>query len=150
MVPWNCTVARLFVRERAYTLAPCWSLIREAASIFGVEVLSQQDKMTYKFNAETFREWQQLANTQNLIAREVSKFEGFLLTEATSVEIQKTYVNSYLFSEYLNELEPFLREAEDGHLDLTESEISNIWKCLLALTTSKKELYKSSISLELH
>jgi hypothetical protein len=106
--------------------------------------------MTYKFNAETFREWQQLANTQNLIAREVSKFEGFLLTEATSVEIQKTYVNSYLFSEYLNELEPFLREAEDGHLDLTESEISNIWKCLLALTTSKKELYKSSISLELH
>jgi len=109
--------------------------------------------MTYKFNAESFREWQQLASTHNLISKETCKFDGLhgiLLSEFTLVELQKTYVNSYLFSEYLNELEPFLREAEDGHLDLTESEISNIWKCLLALTTSKKELYKSSISLELH
>lgn len=106
--------------------------------------------MTYKFNSETFREWQQLASTYNLIAKEVSKFEDLSLTELTLVELQKTYVNSYLFSEYLNELEPFLEEGEGGHLDLTESEISNIWKCLLALTTSKKELYKSSISLELH
>tara|TARA_R110001592_G_scaffold21067_7_gene85373 strand:- start:18372 stop:18692 length:321 start_codon:yes stop_codon:yes gene_type:complete len=106
--------------------------------------------MTYKFNAETFREWQHLASTHNLISRETSKFDGLLLSEFTSVELQKTYVNSYLFSEYLNGLEPFLGETEEGHLDLTESEISNIWKCLLALSTSKKELCKSSISLELH
>lgn len=112
--------------------------------------MSQQSKITYKFNLETFREWQKLASTYNLIAKEVSKFKDLSLTELTLVELQKTYVNSYLFSEYLSELEPFLEEGEGGHLDLTEPEISNIWKCLLALTTSKKELYKSSISLEIH
>ena len=150
MVLWNFIVARSYERMTMSTSVRCLSLIREATNTFGVEALSQQDKMTYKFNAETFREWQQLANTYNLVAREVSKFEGLLLAEKTSVEIQKTYVNSHLFSEYLNELEPFLEEGEGGHLDLSEAEISNIWKCLLALTTSKKELYKSSISLELH
>ena len=50
----------------------------------------------------------------------------------------------------MSSLDPFLEEDADGYLDLTEVEVANIWKCLTALSESKKELIKSSISLEVH
>ena len=106
--------------------------------------------MTFKFTVSEFDDWKNIAKTSNIISREVPLIEEVLLSEFTKIELTKLNVNSYLFMDYLNELETFLEEGEDGYLNLTEVEISNIWKCLLAVTTSKKELYKSSISLEIH
>ena len=91
-----------------------------------------------------------MATEHNLISKEVLKFDELNYVNQVEAELNKLNVNSFLFIDYLDQLEPFLEKDENGYLDLTEGEIANIWKCLLALTNSKKELQKSSISLELH
>ena len=91
-----------------------------------------------------------MAEQQSLISGEVMKFDQLQLSEHVQVELGKLNINSYLFKEYMQSLEPFLNEDESGYLDFTDTEIANIWKCLTALSNSKKELLKSSISLELH
>jgi len=124
--------------------------MKETASTFGVRELSQQSEITYKFKSDSLQEWRKMATEHNLISKEVLKFDELNYVDQVEAELNKLSVNSFLFVDYLDQLEPFLEKDENGYLDLTEGEIANIWKCLLALTNSKKELQKSSISLELH
>lgn len=124
--------------------------MKETASTFGVRELSQQSEITYKFKSDSLQEWRKMATEHNLISKEVLKFDELNYVDQVEAELNKLSVNSFLFIDYLDQLEPFLEKDENGYLDLTEGEIANIWKCLLALTNSKKELQKSSISLELH
>lgn len=112
--------------------------------------MSQQNDFKYKFKKKSYEEWKQTASQQSLISTEVAKIEELKLSEHVQIELGKLSINSYLFKEYMDSLEPFLEVDEDGYLDLTETEIANIWKCLTALSASKKELLKSSISLEVH
>ena len=76
--------------------------------------------------------------------------EKINLSESTLIELTKLNVNSFLFKEYMASIDPMLEEDKDGYLDLTDLEVSNIWKCLSSLTESKKVLLKSSISVEVH
>jgi len=124
--------------------------MKETASTSGVKELSQQSEITYKFKSDSLQEWRKMATEHNLISKEVLKFDELNYVNQVEAELNKLNVNSFLFIDYLDQLEPFLEKDENGYLDLTEGEIANIWKCLLALTNSKKELQKSSISLELH
>lgn len=91
-----------------------------------------------------------MASQHSLVSGEVLKLEELKLSEHVQIELSKLNINSYLFKEYMSSLDPFLEEDADGYLDLTEVEVANIWKCLTALSESKKELIKSSISLEVH
>ena len=104
--------------------------------------MSQQNDFKYKFKKKSYEEWKQTASQQSLISTEVAKIEELKLSEHVQIELGKLSINSYLFKEYMDSLEPFLEVGEDGYLDLTEPEIANIWKCLTALSTSKKELLK--------
>lgn len=91
-----------------------------------------------------------MADRFSLISGNFFKDKECTLSEEVRIELAKLNVNSYLFREYMLSLEEFLEEDSEGYLMFTEGEIANIWKCLTALAASKKQLLKSSISLELH
>ena len=91
-----------------------------------------------------------MADRFSLITGDVLKDKECNLSEEVRIELAKLNVNSYLFREYMLSLDEFLQEDSEGYLMFTDTEIANIWKCLTALSASKKELLKSSISLEIH
>lgn len=72
------------------------------------------------------------------------------VSETTYHELSKLCVNSLIFRDFLDELIEVVEINEDGQLELLEEEIANVWKCLLALSESKKLLKESSLSLEVH
>ena len=55
-----------------------------------------------------------MAEQQSLISGEVMKFDQLQLSEHVQVELGKLNINSYLFKEYMQSLEPFLNEDESG------------------------------------
>jgi hypothetical protein len=80
-----------------------------------------------------------------------SHYAGELtISEEVCQELNKLCVNAFIFRNFLDELSPVLKVDKAGHLDLLEEDIANVWKCLLAMSESKKYLKEASISLEVH
>lgn len=78
--------------------------------------------------------------------------EDLTLSDEVKLEVTKLNINTYLILDFVKQI----KEAQDilqdksGVLILRESEKSDVAKCVRTLVDAKKELLKSSISLELH
>lgn len=94
--------------------------------------------------------WIEMSSRFRALSQELLATKEVDFSEETIVELGKLGVNSYIFFDYLQDLSKYVQEDEEGYLDLHDKEVENIWKCLLSMSTSKKQLMKSSISLELH
>ena len=137
-----------------FTLAHFSLPRKEIANIFGVEGLSEEDKkIKFKFQPDALKDWKVFAiqnlNFSNELIRQ-HLCESATVTEVIFHELQKLSVNSLIFRDYLEELEEVYASSEEEFIDLSEEDISNVWKCLLALTESKKLLKEASFSLEVH
>ena len=106
-----------------------------------------------KFKPDALDEWRRWAVECLDFSKELTKTancEELNISEDTYQELNKMCVNSFIFRNFLDELIGVVEVNEFGELELLEEEIANIWKCLLALSESKKLLKKASLSLEVH
>jgi len=71
-------------------------------------------------------------------------------SDFTLNEMQKLCVNSHIFLDYIKQMEKAIELDDQGFLDINETELANLWKCLMALAESRKSLLVSSISLSTH
>ena len=113
----------------------------------------ESKKIKFKFKPEAIDEWRTYAQTSIDISREIIKFhfnDQLFLSESVFQELNKISVNAFIFKEFLDELKGVVQVGENGELNLEDEDISNIWKCLLTLSESKKFLLDVSLSLELH
>lgn len=116
--------------------------------------MSEEDKkFKFKFQPDAIKDWRVFA-VQNLnFSKELIRqhlCDSTLVSEDVFHELQKLSVNSLIFRDYLDELADAYELTEEGAIDLAEEDIANVWKCLLALTESKKLLKEASFSLEVH
>jgi len=114
--------------------------------------LSEESKVKFDFKPEALDEWQDWAVQCMSYSSEIIKdylLNEIALSEEVSNELHKINVNSFIFKNYIDDLKPFV-SVKDGKMKLEEEDIANIWKCLLALSESKKFLLDASLSLEKH
>ncbi len=77
-------------------------------------------------------------------------YEEISYAEPVMVEVSRVGINSFIFKEYLDKIIGFVQPDVDGTVELTNEEVTNIFKCIKALADSKVKLLESSVSLELH
>lgn len=116
--------------------------------------MSEEDeKFKFKFQPDAIKDWKKYANQTLDFSNELIKqhlCEGLNTSETVFHEMQKLSVNSLIFRDYLDELDEAYKPTEEESVDLLEEDIANVWKCLLAISESKKLLKDASLSLEIH
>lgn len=113
----------------------------------------QSKKIRMKFKPDALEGWYKWAveclDFSNALM-ESHYTKKLTISEEVCQELNKLCVNAYIFRNYLDDLKSVVDVDPAGHLDFLEEEIANIWKCLLAMSESKKYLREASISLEVH
>ena len=106
-----------------------------------------------KFKPDSLEEWRKWTVECLSFSKELLRAvhcEDMNVSETVYQELNKICVNAFIFRNFLDELIEVVELNENGELELLEEEIANIWKCLLALSESKKLLKDASLSLEVH
>ncbi len=106
-----------------------------------------------KFKPEALDDWRSWAQECLSFSKELLSlyhYKDLKVSEEIYQEINKICVNAFIFRNFLDELKEVVEVDNQGRLDLLEEDIANIWKCLLALSESKKMLKDASLSLEVH
>ena len=115
--------------------------------------MSSKKEFVYKFTLESLDEYLQLSDACRMISQEVSSMitnDQLVASEETMIELAKLNVNSFIFTNYLEEIIINVDTDDDGYVKLFDGETKNIYKCVRSLLDSKVALLKSNISLEIH
>ena len=116
--------------------------------------MSEEDKnFKFKFQPDALLDWRKFAVQHLNFSNELIETHTcgkIRYTETVVHELYKLSVNSFIFRDYLDELQSVITVDDDGAMHLQEEDIANVWKCLLSLSESKKFLKSASLSLEEH